>query len=58
MIFTEALKKEVFGPVTKNSRLANAKIVERTSLENEATEPSSVLKAANVIAALHKKQTQ
>ena len=56
MIFTEALRKEVFGPVGKNPKLAGAKIVERTGLANQVTTAANVLKAANTIAALHDKQ--
>ncbi len=56
MIFTEALKKEVFGSTTKNSTLANARIVERTTLEKQRYESPSFLKAATEIASLHEKQ--
>jgi len=54
MIFTEALKKEVFGSTNKKSPLASARIVERSSIEAGSTRPSSVMKAAAEIAAIHK----
>jgi len=56
MIFTDLLKKEVFGPETKNRTLANAKnakIVERSPLQKQLHEPPSFLKAARPIAITH-----
>lgn len=50
MIFTEALKKEVFGTATKNSRLANTKIVERAT---ELYRPPSLLNAVKEITGTH-----
>jgi len=55
MIFTEALKKEMFGPVHKNPRLAEAKIVERATAPATAP-PSTVLKPPKMIADIQKQQ--
>jgi len=56
MIFTEALKKEVFGPVHKNPRLAQAKIVERATAVPAIAPPSTVLKPPKMIAEVQKQQ--
>jgi len=57
MIFTEALKKEVFGPSAKNPTLANAKIVERTPLQQQLYQQPTFLKAAKQIATIHEKKS-
>ena len=53
MIFTDLLKKEVFGTETKSPRLANAKIVERRVLPQPTYQPASILKTTEAIAIIH-----